>query len=160
MRSNAIVSTVRETMLVGMLVAGLVIAPRVMALTGFEVKDSGYTVTGAQLVELGGKVLNGVGGGAAMSVGTFALYYTGYEPDRNVLHLRSAWIIRGIGVDMGQGEQALTVPLKSGEPTRLAVALAPARVADNFPVVELEILGIDDLLRLQVSPSITIQTKK
>jgi hypothetical protein len=134
----------------------------VAAQNGFSIKDSGLTVDVAATVPLGGKVL--LGGGAQLSAGSgsFAVYYTGFEKDRSVVHLRTKWSwgASGVAPILAQGDQELTLFLGAEAPTRVVLALAPSRPgSDNAPTIELEIQGVDEFQQLVVTGAANFMAK-
>jgi hypothetical protein len=60
----------------------------------FVIKESGLILEAVSVVPLGGRVLSGNTAGVS-GVGTFALYYTGYDRERSVITLRSKWAFGG-----------------------------------------------------------------
>lgn len=122
--------------------------------------DNFTTIVVFRSVPIGGKVVAGTAGGVTGGA-SFALYYTGFEKERSVIHLRSVWEAKGLGAGLAPavGNQDLTVPIRQGEPTLAVVSFAPSKAADNTPTVQLEFLGVDDLLQLQLGQPTNLVVK-
>lgn len=124
-------------------------------------REGSFTATIYTLVPMGGKVLAGTGMIGMGGSGSFAVYYTGFDRERNLVYLRSWWEWKGMGVfSPPSGDQILIVPYKVDEPTRLLLAFVPSKsVADNTPTLELEIQGVDELLQLRIGQEIKFVLK-
>lgn len=143
---------VRRTIAVVLVVLALGGASRGVASAEKVITVGDYSVTYLGLtVPLGGKILTGRSTRAG-ATGQMALYYTGFEKDKNLLHLRQVWTDEN-QTPAQRFEAELVLPLQPML-TKFVVSLQPLEgKPDNLPTMLLETAGVDYLLQLQVKVS-------
>lgn len=156
--------------IVVMLILLLSMISSVHAEDNYVITQSRLKVEVPQVVPIGGLLLatSATGPTAITNFSKLGVFYTGYDQERNLIHLLVIWIQ---GVDKAPiPAYELRIPLQGDGPTRFNLVLgqpsasifASAWAIYNLPSVELEIQSIDDLWQLHMGPpqNLKVQIEK